>query len=212
MDLSKLRTGELVAAIGGIVLLFSLLFLNWYGVGGTVDTPFGSFSVGGDFGAWDHQGFFGTIANLLILAAALTAIMLAVITATSRTIALPVASSAVTAGLGITAVVMVLARMLLQPGPNGSVDLKFGIYLALIGSVAIAWGGWRAMRDEGTSFAIARDRMQTSVRDDGAAARRREPPPPRREQPPAGDVPPQSERAEPDPYGEPPASSPPPGP
>jgi hypothetical protein len=211
MDLSKLRTGELVAAIGGLVLLISLLFVNWYGVGGTVDTPFGSFSVGGDFGAWDHQGFFGTIANLLILAAALTAILLAVVTATSRTVDLPVASSAVTTGFGITAVVLVLARMLLQPGPNGSVDLKFGIWLALIASVAIAWGGWRAMQDEGTSFATERERRIRATAD-RSAARRPEPRPPRREPPPASDVPPQSEGSEPDPYGEPPQSAPPPGP
>jgi hypothetical protein len=202
MDLSKLRTGELVAAVGGIVLLFSLLFLNWYG-----GFPFGGFAGSADLGAWDHQGFFGTIANLLILAAALTAILLAVITATSRTVALPVASSAVTAGLGFTAVVMVLGRMLMQPGPNGLVDLKFGIYLALIGAVAIAWGGWRAMRDEGTSFADARDQLQTRMGEGGPTSRRPssryEPPPPRPSTPP-------SEPSQPGRFDEPRPSAPPP--
>ncbi len=196
MDLSKLRTGELVAAVGGLVLLFSLLFLNWYG-----GFPVGGFAESGELGAWDDQGFFGTIANLIILAAALVAIGLAVITATSRTVALPMASSAITAGFGIAAVVLILGRMLMQPGPNGSVDLKFGIYLALVGAAAIAWGGWRAMRDEGTSIGAARDRTRTRV--DGAA-RRREPPP-------TSDAPPPVERTPPGSSGQPPVG-PPPGP
>src|SRR2546425_12258365 len=108
MDLAKIRGGQLIAAAGGVVLLMALLFLNWYGVGGSVQTSFGSISVGADFGAWDGQGFTGTIANLVILAAGVTAVGMALLTATSRTVALPVAASALTAGLGIAAVGMVV--------------------------------------------------------------------------------------------------------
>lgn len=157
MELSKLRGGELIAAVGGIVLLISLLFLNWYGVGGSVETPFGDFSVGADFGAWDGQGFLGTLANLVILAAGIAAVGLALLTATSRTVALPVAASALTAGLGIAAVVMILMRILFQPGPNDIVDLQFGIFVALIGALAVAYGGWQSMQEEGTTFGDARD-------------------------------------------------------
>jgi hypothetical protein len=160
MDLSKLRRGELIAGVGGIVLLIALLFLNWYGVGDTVETPFGDFSVGADFGAWDGQGFLGTLANLVILAAGIAAVGLALLTATSRTVALPVAASAMTAGLGIAAVVMVVMRILFQPGPNDIVDLKLGIFVALIGSLAVAYGGWQSMQEEGTTFADARDRFE----------------------------------------------------
>ena len=76
MDLSKLRRGELIAAVGGIVLLFSMFVLDWYAGGANVSTPFGvDVSVeGAGFGAWDGQGFTGTIADLVILAAALAAI------------------------------------------------------------------------------------------------------------------------------------------
>jgi hypothetical protein len=168
MDLSKLRAGELIAAVGGIVLLIALLFLNWYGVGGSVETPFGDFSVGADFGAWDGQGFLGTLANLVILAAGIAAVGLALLTATSRTVALPVAASALTAGLGIAAVAMILMRLLFQPGPNDIVDLKFGIFVALVGAVAVAFGGWQSMQEEGTTFSEARDQLQ----DRGAADER----------------------------------------
>jgi hypothetical protein len=153
MDLSKLRRGELVAAVGGIVLLFVLLFLDWYKVGGIPG------AIGG-FGAWDHQGFTGTIANLVILAAGVAAVGLAIVTATSRTVALPVAGSALTAGLGIGAVVMVLLRMLFQPGPGELIDLEFAIWVALAGAIAVAVGGWQSMQEEGTTFEQAKDQLE----------------------------------------------------
>jgi hypothetical protein len=146
MDLSKLGRGELTAAIGGLVLLLSLLFLNWYG------TSIGGVPVdGAALGAWDAQGFIGTLANLVILGAGVTAVGLAVLTATARTVALPIATSALTAALGVAAVVLVLGRMLFQPGDNGAVDLEVGIFIALAGAVAVVAGGWLAMQEEGTT-------------------------------------------------------------
>ena len=169
MDLSKLRRGELIAGVGGIVLLLALFIFDWYGVDVNITTPFGDIGGGADFGAWDGQGFTGTIANLVILAAALTAVGLAVLTATARTVALPVAASALTAGLGIAAVAMVLLRMVFQPGDDEFIELRFGIWLALISSAVIAYGGWEAMREEGTSFEDARDQLRDRVRGDEPA-------------------------------------------
>lgn len=161
MDLSKLRRGELIAAVGGIVMLVAMFFLDWYAVDVNIGTPFGDIGgSGAGFGPWDGQGFTGTVADLVILAAAIAAIGLAAVTATSRTVALPVAASALTAGLGIGAVVMVLLRMVFQPGPNEFIELRFGIWLALISSAVIAYGGWEAMKEEGTSFEDARDQLR----------------------------------------------------
>jgi hypothetical protein len=151
LDLNRLRRGELIAAVGGIVLLFALLFLNWYSVGASVATPLGDVSVGAEFGAWDRQGFLGTLANLVILAAGIAAVGLAVLTAMSRTVALPVAASALTATLGIGAVVLVVGRMIFQPLPNELVDLEVGIFIALAGAVAVAVGGWQSMEEEATA-------------------------------------------------------------
>src|SRR4026209_1959094 len=104
MELSKLRRGELIAAIGGIVLLITLFFLDWYAVDVNISTQFGDIGGGEEFGAWDGQGFTGTIANLVILAAAIAAVGPAIGPATSRPVGLPVAASALTAALGIGAV------------------------------------------------------------------------------------------------------------
>src|SRR5215218_10381699 len=94
-DLSRLRRGEQIAA-GAAVLLFILMFFDWYSVG--VDAgPLGEFSVGGS--AWDVFSFIDIYLFLVILAA----IGLAVATATERTPALPVTMSVIVtamAGLG----------------------------------------------------------------------------------------------------------------
>jgi hypothetical protein len=159
MDFSKLRTGELVAAVGGVILLIAMFLFNWYEQSGLV----ASFEPGVDVKAWEGLDFFSTIANLIILAAAVCAVTLAVLAATSRTLALPVAASALTAGLGFLAVLMVLGRMVFQPGPNEVVDLRFGILLALIGAAVATYGGWRAMQDDGTSFEDAREQLRTTM-------------------------------------------------
>ncbi len=185
MDLSKLRGGEMIAAIGGIVLLIALFFFDWYGIGASVSTPIGEFSIRGDFGAWDRQGFFGTLANLVILAAGAAAVGLALLTVTSRTVALPVAGSALTAFLGIAAVVMVLARMVLQPLDNEFVDLKFGIWLALIGAAGVAIGGWQSIQEEGATSAHRSDRPPRTDRFVAAP-----PPPPSEPLGPPGSGPP----------------------
>ena len=170
MDLSRLRGGELIAGAGGIVLLVALLFLNWYS--GVLQTGFGEFEIGGELGAWDRQGFLGTLANLIILAAGIVGVGTALLTATARTVALPVAASALTAAGGVSAVVMVLLRMLLQPGGNETVDLEVGIYVALIGAVAVAYGGWQSMQEEGTTFDEARDQLQGRFGNGDVASRR----------------------------------------
>jgi hypothetical protein len=221
MDLSKLRRGELIAAVGGLVLLIALFFFDWYAVDVNISTPFGDIGGGAEFGAWDGQGFTGTIADLVILAAAVTAVGLAVVTATSSTVALPVAASALTAALGIAAVVMVFLRMVFQPGANEFIELRFGIWLALISAGLIAYGGWEAMREEGTSFEDARDQLRDARQRGGpaspaAAAPAPASPPGAPAAPPQPPPPPGGSEAPPPPStgGEapgPPAPQPPPG-
>jgi hypothetical protein len=71
--------------------------------------------------------------------------------------------------------VMVLLRMVFQPGPNEFIELRFGIWLALISSAVIAYGGWEAMKEEGTSFEDARDQLRdrahTGTRGEAAVER-----------------------------------------
>ena len=59
--------------------------------------------------------------------------------------------------------------MLILVGIIGSLDIpvglrldvsrKIGVFLGLIAAVGIAYGGWRAMQEEGTSFGDQADRV-----------------------------------------------------
>ena len=46
-----------------------------------------------------------------------------------------------------------------------SVDREFGVFLGLIAAAAIAYGGWRSMQEEGTTFGGEADRLGDQVGD-----------------------------------------------
>jgi hypothetical protein len=162
-DLSRLRRGEQIAA-GAAVLLFILMFFDWYSVSVSAG-PFGDFSVGGS--AWQVFDFL----DLYLLVVILAAIGLAVLTATERSPALPVTASVIVTALAALGTLLVLFRLIDTPigdVPDGvDVSRTVWAFLGLIAVAAIAYGGYRSMREEGTSFADARD--QARVAFDSAA-------------------------------------------
>ena len=143
MELTRLRPGELIAAGGGIALLV-VMFLDWYAAGGTTEVSGRDIEISVGFSAWEAFGF----TDILLALTALTAIALAVVTAARRSPALPVAGSVITATIGIAAMLLVLYRILNQPGPNEFIEVKFGAFLGFVSVLAIAAGGWYSMRDE----------------------------------------------------------------
>jgi hypothetical protein len=179
METGRLRTGELVAAVSGLALLI-IMFLPWFGVdfgGGDVLEGLGVDvslpEVSEDFNAWESFDFI----DLVLFVTAVVAIGLGVAAATSQQVNVPVATSAIVAGLGILATVLVIYRIL---DPVGEADRRYGLFLGLLAAIGVAVGGWMSMQEEGTSFG-ATDRLQDRVGggDD-------EPPPP----PPSSGAPP----------------------
>ena len=136
MELSRLRQSDLIAGLGGVALLITM-FLDWYSLslGGLV-------SVG--VNAW--QAF--SITDLILALAAVFGIAVAVLTASRRSPALPVAAGVISTTLGAFATLLVLYRILNQPGPNEFVKVEFGAFLGLLSALAVAFGGFRAIRDE----------------------------------------------------------------
>jgi hypothetical protein len=137
VDLSRLRPGELIAAAGGVALLV-VMFLKWYELQGAG----GIRSIG--LTAWEAF----SVTDLVLALAALAAIALAALTAARRSPAVPVAASVVTSTLGIVATVLLLYRILNQPGPNAFVEVKLGAFVGFLCTLALAAGAWRSMRDE----------------------------------------------------------------
>lgn len=182
MDVDRLRTGEMIAGISGAALLV-LMFLPWFGI----DFGDAAEDVANDLGivvpgvdtsvnlnAWESFEFI----DLVLLVTAVVAIGTAVATATASTVALPVAASAITAGLGILSTLLIVYRLLDTPGGT---DRKIGVFLGLIAAAGVAWGGWSLMREEGTGFA-----------DQVPGTADPEPPPPPPPPPPESGAPPSS--------------------
>lgn len=155
MDASRLNTGEKIAGVSGVLLLIIMFAFDWFTI--DVGGGFADISVGGN--AWDTMEFI----RFVILLAALSGIALAAIAASQSSVDLPVAMSAVTAGIGILAVVLIIYRILSPPdgGAGDLVDVGrgIGVYLGLIAAGGVAYGGWAAMQEEGSSTGGPADRV-----------------------------------------------------
>jgi hypothetical protein len=129
----KIRTGEMAAAAGGVLLLVAM-FLPWYGLRGREET----------LTAW--AAF--SIVDLVLALAAVLGILLLVLQVVGRGPAGPVALGVLGGIVSIVAVVLVGYRILNQPGPNEFVTVRVGAWLGLLATVVIAGGTWVSISDE----------------------------------------------------------------
>lgn len=155
MDAARVGRGEMIAGISGVIL-FIVMFFSWFGVPSEVNgisTQLGvelANQAGFDtsFNAW--QSF--DLIDLLMLITIIAAVGVAVAAATARTVALPVAASAIVTGLGGLSTLLVLYRII---SPPSDASRKFGVFLGLVLCALITLGGWMAMQEEGASFSAS---------------------------------------------------------
>jgi len=129
----RVRIGELVSGAASVVLLVSM-FLGWYSVSGRDDslTAWGAFSV----------------VDVLLALVALLGIALAVSQVIGRGPALPVALGVITTTLALAGTLLLLYRILNQPGPNDLISVQAGAYLGLVASFGVFFGAWLSLSDE----------------------------------------------------------------
>lgn len=141
-DGGRLRTGELIAGGGGILLLVALFVLPWSAVSGVPGS------------ARDGWHLVTNIRWILLLTIA-SSLALVLFTALRRSPAVPVTMSMITTLLGGISSLLVLYRIIDHAG-QGSVNApavaKPGIYFACVAAVAIAYGGYRSLRAESSPF------------------------------------------------------------
>jgi hypothetical protein len=210
MDTTKIRFGEAVAAVSA-VLLFIIMFLPWYGASASAG---GITFTGGNASAWQAY----SLIDLFLFVTIVAALGMAVLSMTQRSAALPISASVGVTILGGLGVLLILFRIVDKPGKGNcgafcdrvSIDLKYGIFLGLIACAGIAVGAFLAMREEGTSFGDAAQRLQGATGGGAAPPPPAAPPPAQPQQPPvaqpppAAPAPPQTEPPAP-PQAEPPA-------
>jgi len=155
-DLSRLRTGEKVAGVAAL-LLFIDLFLKWYGIQiAALETFARGQGLSTSISAWKAYDLL----DLVLVVVIVVALAWVVLTATQRAPALPVAFSVIVTALGALAAVLILYRILNQPGDNRLYSVGFGAWLGLLFALGIAGGGFLGMREEGTSSDEARGQTE----------------------------------------------------
>jgi hypothetical protein len=170
MDVDRLTQGEKIAGVAAIVLFISMFFA-WFGFdnpASELESQFGV-DVGGSFtfNAWESFDFI----DLVLLVTVVVALGAAIAKASDALIDFPL--NAVVAVLGGLSTLLVLYRIVDPPGGS---DREWAVFLGLVLSALVAYGGYRAMQEEGATFAEVGDRF--AGRGDGPGAGSPPPPPP----------------------------------
>lgn len=149
MDLDKLTTGEKIAGVAAIALFISMWFA-WFGL----DNPGEALGIGGSItiDAWESFDFI----DLILFVTAVVTVGSVVAKASDALIDFPF--NPVVTILGGLCVLLVLYRII---DPPGGLDREWGVFLGLIFAALVTYGGYRAMEEEGSSFAEIGDRLGT---------------------------------------------------
>jgi hypothetical protein len=140
MDIKKLDRGELLAAVGGVLLGISL-FLKWYSLGDKYAMLNSCHGPNVDCSAWEAL----SILRFILLIAAVAPAILAYIIMRGHALSWP--RGELTAVTALTALTFTVFRGVIdRPGqPRGQIGITYGWWVALLGGVLILVGSiWRA--------------------------------------------------------------------
>jgi hypothetical protein len=153
--MGRLRPADVLAGIGGAVLLGSL-WLKWYGLDARAlirggDSKRGALNVLDTFSTPDLSAWqaFSAI-DILLAVAALLAIGVPISSALARSPAKPVAFALLASVAGFVAVLLVLFRIVDQPGSNALITVKSGAWIGMAGAVLALVGSSLALADDST--------------------------------------------------------------
>ena len=162
----RLRAGEAIYLVAA-VLLFAFMFFSWFGaeISGSAGTiQFGHVGAGGD--AWQALEVI-PIFLMLAIAVAVGAALMRLFGSDWEPAIPPGAAVCVLGGL---AALLILIRIISPPGFGefGGVTveatLQVGVFLGFAAAFGIAYGGWRAMAEEGTSFGAIAKKLESPRR------------------------------------------------
>jgi outer membrane biosynthesis protein TonB len=163
VDVNRLSRGEQIAGAAAVLLLIDM-FLNWYSanISGALSAAANRFGVDTSVNAW--QSFSTT--DLLIFLTILAALVMVGMRVMARSASLPVSLPLVVAALGALTTLIVLWRIINQPGPNDFINVEYGAYIGLLLLIALTYGAIQAgggvdtMRAEAESL---QDRASSGV-------------------------------------------------
>jgi hypothetical protein len=173
----RLRTGEAIYLVAAI-LLFVLMFLDWWEIGIGHEEGGGLVAVS----LFDHgQNAWQAleVIPLFLMLAIVVAVGSALLRLSGSDWKPAIPPAAAVAVLGGLAALLILIRVISPPNLASSttagiefpVSLQLPVFLALAAALGIAYGGWRAMADEGTTFGTVAKSLESPQRPRPATAK-----------------------------------------
>jgi hypothetical protein len=157
--MSRLRTGERVAALGAAGLFVSL-FLNWFSIDGQAAgwLVYAPAPAGVHFSGWGSLGWF---MDVLLAIAIVGGASLSYMTIKRTSPAWPIGAGVLTWTLGSVIFIVLALRVVTQPGlglglSNAPVLIEAPAYLGLLCTLLIPVGAFLSIRDERTDSVEAR--------------------------------------------------------
>jgi hypothetical protein len=135
VDVNRLSRGEQIAGIAAVLLLIDM-FLNWYGanLNDQLSQAAKRFGVDTHVNAWQA---FSTTDILIFVACVVTLVMVGVQVMGSQ---VPVSLPMIAAALGGLTTLIILWRIVNQPGDNDLVNVDYGAYIGLVLAAAMTYG------------------------------------------------------------------------
>jgi hypothetical protein len=131
-----MRAGELLAGLSAIGLLLLVMFADWFG----------------GASAWESL----TIGRVALALTALLGLTLAVLTVTSRSVAMATSAAAITVGCGTLTLLYAFYRVVVnEPGSNDVVTVHPAALIGLALVFGVVAGAWRSLADERTRAAAS---------------------------------------------------------
>lgn len=151
---ARLRLAERIIGAAAIAFLVILFLFHWYGISSNVNS-FAGLSVNVSRNGWDTF----TNSRWVWLASIVVALAAVYLRGAQTQIESAVGPGVAVSGLGALSTILILYRIIHHPTASASIGsvhvslgIKIGIWLGLIASAALTYGGYVLMGEEGESL------------------------------------------------------------
>ncbi len=136
------RSGQLISAGSGLLLLVIMFVTEWYGVAGVPDPSYARPAISTAENGWNGL----SVVRWVLLVTIVVAIGSLVLRLSQREHGTQTDTSRLVAGLGALSSLLLIYRVLIDlPGGGKVIDQKLGAVLGLLCALGIAWGGYESI-------------------------------------------------------------------
>jgi hypothetical protein len=154
---TRVNVGELLSAVGALLLLVVMFATEWFGVAGVPDPSYARPAVSTAENGWNGL----TDIRWVLVATIVAAVGSVFLHASQREHGTKTDTSRVVAALGALTALLLIDRVLIDLPGNGTVlDQKLGAFLGLLCALGIAWGGYESVIQQRARRAAAAPRSR----------------------------------------------------